>query len=113
MGDVVRCTLVGQVTLSSAASVAAGFDFEVDRPVSADTRCNPNNDFGAMEFGNVTNRTMLNVVTIFTSTEAGVHGFRPMWTVQGAVTLTLYNGASSNVDTAILFLVENLGPVTV
>lgn len=106
VGDVVRCALQGQITHSGA--VAVSWDFEVDQPTSGDTRIGSGADYGCMKMTVDTNRHLLNVFGLFTATEAGVHGFRPMWSTDSG-TLTLYNAASADGDTLVQFIAEHLG----
>lgn len=107
IGDVVRCTLVGQTYHTTEGHVQA-FDFEVDRPTSGDTRIGAGADNGLAVSGHST-RTPVCVVGHFVATEAGVHGFRPMWLQLSGSTATLANAASGNDDSTILFSVEKLG----
>src|SRR5688500_18371715 len=92
IGDVVRCTLAGQAFMLDATN-AVGFDFEVDRPTSADTFIGSAAEFGLTEFGGNDDRQVVFVEGLFTATEAGVHGFRPAWLVTGG-TATLSNASS-------------------
>lgn len=105
IGDVVRCTLVGQ---AYGTTGVVGFDFEVDQPTSANTRLAPNAENGLLVAS--ATRSPMSVIGLFTATEAGVHGFRPMWRVASG-TGTLSNATSSTDDTAVLFTVEKLGAV--
>lgn len=106
VGEVVRCILAGQ-TYTSTAGQQNQFDFEVDQPTSGDTRIGIGADNGLTT--NADNaREVLCVVGYFTATEAGVHGFRPMWRTN-AGTATLTNAVSGADDTSIQFTVEKLG----
>lgn len=108
VGDVVRCTLMGTM-FSSNSGLYGGVDFAVDQPTSADTRVHPNNDFGACEV-QTTSREPRTVIGYFTATEAGTHGFRPVWRCYNtAHTMTMENAASGDGDVAIVFSVEKLG----
>ncbi len=105
VGDVVECTLSGQ-SYNSGTSVGS-FDAEVDQPTLADIRANANAEFGAtMQQG--TARTPVSMITTFTATEAGTHGFRPVWRVN-AGTQTFSNATSGADDTSILWMVTKLG----
>lgn len=107
IGDVVRCKLQGQAYNGSNA--VGAWDFEVDQPASADTRCYPAAENGAgIDPVTIVTRVTVHIEALFTATEAGVHGFRPMWRTT-AGTLTLANGTSGADDTAIIFTVEKLG----
>jgi hypothetical protein len=81
VGDTVELTL--KLTAKHTAGNIVGFDWLIDRPVSADT-----NTRGASwaaflwEFGtNAADAETLCPRALFTVTEAGVHGFKPQWRV--------------------------------
>lgn len=109
IGDVVRITFQGQGQHSAAPPGSpVGIDFEVDQPTSANVRASEDAEWGSfIDYWN-NNRQHMSVVTTFTATEAGSHGFRPVWKVSTG-TATLANGTSGGDDTAILFMVEKLG----
>jgi hypothetical protein len=111
VGDVVECTLACTVAYSVTTAFMA-FDFEVDQPTSGDTRVNAGEDFGAGAYGHTAN-AQITVTTYFTATEAGVHGFRPMWrNYSTAHTATMWNASSGDIDVPITVCVKKLGTPT-
>lgn len=107
VGDVVRCTLHGLVK-SSADGFPAYFDFEVDQPTSANTYIANGNDAAVGSVWTST-RQEIHVMGLFVATEAGTHGFRPVWFAESTATSTLSNAASGGDDVPIYFIVESLG----
>lgn len=106
VGDVVRCILTGQHANSGVNYMS--YDVAVDQPTSADRRIAESAEYGLMNETNSNIQTLITVIGLFTATEAGLHGFRPMWKVT-AGTGSLYNETSGSGDTAIQFSVEKLG----
>jgi hypothetical protein len=107
VGDVVRCMLAAQL-LSSSDSVVS-FDFEVDQPTSANVRVGEGADRGlGSQAGAAAFRQTVNIMGLFVATEAGVHGFRPMW-LTDAGTASLANASSADSDSVVTFSVEKLG----
>lgn len=107
IGDVVRCTLHG-LAKSSADGFPAYFDFEVDQPTSANVFIGAGHDSGVASVWTAT-RQEIHVLGIFTATEAGTHGFRPVWYAEATATATLSNASSGGDDVPIYFVVEKLG----
>lgn len=108
VGDLVRCQFAAG--WYNNANNYTCFDFEVDQPTSANVYVGANNDRGVQArwasggpYGEI-------ITAIFTVTERGVHGFRPVWFVMGG-TSTVLNGSSGDGDTLVTFTVENLGPL--
>lgn len=112
VGDEVRCFL-GGACKNSGLNGLVMFDFEVDQPTSANVRANETTESGASQWQAYVAGAVGPVAAMahFIATEAGVHGFRPVWRVN-ANTGTLVNAATGLDDVAILFSVELLGPVT-
>lgn len=108
VNDVVRCTLSGSVKHSG--TVPIGFDFEVDRPTSADTFVAVDDAYGVQVVTPGINRNPVNAVGMYVAGEAGSHGFRPAWLTDSG-TATLCNASSGNDDSRVTFTIENLGPV--
>jgi hypothetical protein len=105
-GDVVRCTLCG---LMGENTGLAGIDFEVEQPTSAATYVAAGADMGVTAC-RAAERTSITAVGLFTATEAGSHGFRPVWVVEpGGSTGKLCNASSGVEGAAITFIVEKLG----
>jgi len=102
VGDRVRCTLAG-----SAAMAANGqnvhFDYEVDQPTSANVYIAGSRS--GVVHASTTARQTVCCVAEFVATEAGTHGFRPVWKVTSS-TAYLYNDTSANDDVLILFEVD-------
>lgn len=109
VGDVVRCEL--ELVFITSGGNMAGFDFEVDRPTSANVYVRDSNAFGAGGGRGQSTGDLIpvNIVAYFVATEAGVHGFRPVMVVQSGGTLTIANSTTIN-DTPIIFTVMDLGP---
>lgn len=104
VGDVVRCTFYATFLPSSGL---LAIDFEVDQPTSANVNTS-GNELGSCAMSNASGRQPYAVIDLFTATEAGVHGFRPVAKV-GSGTGTIYNATTGNDETPIQFIVENLG----
>lgn len=108
VGDKVRCQLYGSCEHASDSGGVA-FDFEVDRPASANVYMANNADFGVFSIDTppnaITYNAAVSAVGSFTATEAGVHGFRPVWRTN-AGTARLLNAASGSSDVLIQFLVD-------
>lgn len=106
VGDIVRCTLQCYASVGAQGN-AVYFDFEVDQPVSANTYVagtqTASSEFDQPQINYVLERT---VVDLFVATEAGTHGFRPVWMASGN-TATLWNSASAP-RLPILFTVEKI-----
>lgn len=106
VGDVVRCTL-GAI-LSGNAQM--GVDFEVDQPTSANVFVSGGRTYGVVG-PRSPDRENTTAVGMFVATEAGTHGFRPVWRVESGFTATMHNATSGTSDSMITFVVEKLGPV--
>lgn len=111
IGDQVDLMLSFQAYLASGTNAYA-FDFEVDRPTSANERANASCDVGVGYQAFDGNRKTHTVWTTYTATEAGVHGFRPVWRGSGAGSMTMANATSGADDSPITFRVTNLGPAS-
>lgn len=107
VGDRVKVEFYGNGFYDSANTIA--FDFEVDQPTSANTTVSLNSDSGLTAFGTDGQRRSIAVVGIFTATEAGAHGFRPMYRSYGG-TFTLANATSGTSKADITVFVTYLGP---
>lgn len=95
VGDKVECWL-SAVCWHGTSGEGTYFDFEVDRPTSANTRTSADVAEGA---GRVTAHAatypqQVQIRDVFTVTEAGTHAFRPMWRTS-AGTATMGNAASA------------------
>jgi hypothetical protein len=101
-GVLVKCRLVGQCSQTAANMLA--FDFEVDRPVSANVNVGDGHDQGIIAITH-TARHNLAAEGLYVVTEDGDHGFRPLWKV-GAGVATLGNAAAGNGDNPLVFTVE-------
>lgn len=108
VGDVVRCVLRGQVK-SSADGFPVSFDVEVDQPTSANVYIGAGHDYGLPGAHWSATRGPCNAQGQFVATEAGTHGFRPVWFVESTATATLANASSGGDDIPIYFIVEKLG----
>ncbi len=108
VGDVVRMSLAFQGYTGQGGAFA--FDFEVDRPTSANHRVYESCDNGVGLAATLL-RTPFVIVASYVAGEAGVHGFRPVWRGLGSDTFTVSNATSGADDSAILLSVENKGPV--
>lgn len=104
VGDVVRCMLQGQALDGLGNGFAV--DFEVDRPSSANVNIAAGADSGVTALSDNAARTPLMAIGEFTATEAGVHGFRPVWRSVAGTALTLFNASSGLSDSEILFVVD-------
>lgn len=107
VGDLVKLTFA----CSAMSSLLAGlmsFDFEVDRPTSANIYVANSQDQGVVsEQQEVAARFKPIMVTaVFVATEAGSHGFRPVWFVESTSTGTINNASSGSSDSLVTFLAE-------
>ncbi len=103
VGDVVKLLLAATTANSSGANVM-GFDYEVDRPTSANVYVGNTNDYGVISSDG--NRKCQTIVATFIATEAGVHGFRPVWVMETG-TGKMHNATSSYEDTLITYIAEH------
>lgn len=109
-GDVVECLLVGTQDILSGAGFVS-YDFEVDRPTSANHRVYETSASGAgSQYGGFL--MAVNVAALYIAGEAGVHGFRPVWKTSTSTARLKNNSGGGVEETAIMFSVRNLGPAT-
>lgn len=109
VGDEVELLLTAAGGMSSAGNVA-GFDWLVDRPVSADTNLR-GSAFAAWLFegANVqSDGTPIAAHGLFVATEEGVHTFKPQWKISGGTTLHIF--LSGTYWQPIVHTMKNLGP---
>lgn len=97
VGDLVKCSFVACVS-NSTSGWGVMFDFEVDQPTSANTYVAVNNDWGvsAQQLSGADFRAISHVSAEFVATEAGSHGFRPVWFVEGNRGRIWLDGTGSN-----------------
>lgn len=107
VGEVVLCEF--DCTYNTTDGNMGAFDFEVDQPVSANVRTRPNSDYGACagRGQSTADYIPVHVSARFVATEAGVHGFRPVYRVQSGGTINVQN--NSFVDVALVFCTTILG----
>jgi hypothetical protein len=106
VGDIVECQFAFGANVTGGGN---GYvDVEVDRPTSANTYVANANDDGIAAWRNVAGP--VHAVGVFTITERGRHGFRPVAFRSGGTSVQLENAASGTADTPITFIAKNLGP---
>lgn len=108
VGDEVECHLQGSGGHSSSDTA---FDFEVDRPASDNTTVGAAFSFGLGMIGAAIADVaqVIHIEGVYTCTEGGPHGFRPVWKVDVG-TGHLYNGGATHKMVPVTYLVKNLGP---
>jgi len=107
VGDLVKLTFACSAFNGTSAFLMA-FDFEVDRPTSANIYVANNQDQGVTGIHTITGGRAVPVTAtaVFVATEAGSHGFRPVWFVESTSTGTVCNSASGSDDRLVTFLAE-------
>lgn len=108
IGDVVALKLCFQA-YNNTSTWPFSFDFDVDQPTSANVRADEACDSGCFIYSYNGDRRSATAEGFFTATEAGVHGFRPVWRGWGGGTLVVSNATSAADDTPILFFAQKLG----
>lgn len=112
VGDVVECFFQAQMYFATLTGTWA-IDFEVDQPTSANVFVGAGGDAGLSVTFNGGARVTDHVTGRFVATEAGSHGFRPVYKLAAASpTLVVTNATSGFDETSIIVAVRNLGPVT-
>lgn len=115
IGDVVILTL-DCVAWHSSAGNAVWFDFEVDKPVSANAYVNGDIEASGLVLEPASSPSYHLLVAeraVFVATEAGVHGFRPVWYVATG-TGTILNANGTNAQTLpITFVIQKISSAPV
>jgi hypothetical protein len=108
VGDVVELALYGTAS-NSSAGFGVAFDFEVDRPTSANIYVADGVDYGVqfLYIASAGYPSKVAAVATFIATEAGSHGFRPVWYTDGAGTASLWTAASGGNDQLATFLLKH------
>ena len=99
VGEIARCVLIGSIQ----ASGTGGLNFEVDQPTSGNVYVFTSDNGIATRSPDIEAKT---ITGLFTATEAGVHGFRPVWKAESGFNISIKNAASGLQDSVILFYVE-------
>lgn len=108
VGDVVELALFGTAS-NSSGGFGVCIDYEVDQPTSGNVFVGAGNEFGVqfLYTASAGYPTKVAAVATFTATEAGVHGFRPVWKSDGAGTMSLWNATSGGHDQLVTYLLKH------
>lgn len=107
VGDLVKLSFFGKAS-NNVGNYGIVFDFEVDQPTSANVYVAAAQDYGVLFLYHPSANVAFGVAVTatFIATEAGVHGFRPVWAAEGN-TATLHNASSGGSDNLLTFLAEH------
>lgn len=106
-GDEVHAVLMTTGENSFAYNILTGSGGSC-QPTSANTRVGAGADYGVQKRPPSIERVPMSVMGLFVATEAGSHGFRPVYFTNSG-TLTICNASSSDDDVTLQFIVEKLG----
>lgn len=108
VGDMVDMSL-GLLVANAVVDYYVGFDFEVDRPTSGNVYASGGQENGVILIIQMVGGYRPQPVTAlgtFVATEAGTHGFRPVWRVEGN-TGKIFNGTSAPLDLLVTFVARH------